>query len=36
VRLPAAYWPILVVTALAYGGLVHVVKRWLVRRGWIE
>jgi len=36
VRLPAAYWPILFVTALAYGGLVHVVKRWLVRRGWIE
>jgi Mg2+-importing ATPase len=35
VKLPALYWPFLVVTLLAYMGLTQAVKTWLLRRGWI-
>ena len=36
VPLPGAYWPVLLVTVLAYGTATHLVKTWLVRRGWID
>ncbi|NBU41430.1 MAG: magnesium-translocating P-type ATPase [Planctomycetia bacterium] len=36
VPLPAGYWPLLVVTVVTYGAVVHVVTRWLVRRAWME
>ena len=35
VPLPRGYWPFLVVTVVAYGLTVSVVKRWLIGRGWI-
>lgn len=35
VPLPAGYWPLLVVTVVTYGAVVHAVTRWLVRRGWM-
>jgi len=34
--LPAAYWPFLVATAVAYACLTHFAKAALVRRGWLE
>ena len=36
VPLPAAWWPVLVATMLAYAAVTHAVKMWLVRRGWID
>ena len=33
--LPGLYWPILLVTLVAYVAVTHAVKMWLVRRGWI-
>ncbi|HWB14648.1 MAG TPA: magnesium-translocating P-type ATPase [Pirellulales bacterium] len=33
--LPAAFWPLLVLTLLSYAVLAHAVKRWLLRRRWI-
>ena len=33
--LPWLYWPILVVTLLAYLTLTQVVKMWLLRKQWI-
>ncbi len=35
VPLPPLYWPILVMTLVCYAVLTHVVKRALVRKGWI-
>ncbi len=34
-RLPAMYWPILMVTLLAYMSLTQVMKVWLLRKKWI-
>jgi Mg2+-importing ATPase len=36
VPLPGAYWPVLVATVAAYATATHLVKTWLVRRGWID
>ena len=36
VPLPPAYWLFLAVTILAYAVVTQGVKRWLVRRGWID
>ena len=36
VPLPAAWWPVLAATILAYLTVTHGVKMWLVRRGWID
>ena len=36
VPLPAAYWPLLGLTLLAYVIVTHAVKMWLVRRRWID
>ncbi len=33
--LPPRYWPILVLTLLCYALLTQVIKKWLLRRGWI-
>ena len=33
--LPQLYWPILMLTLLAYVGLTQIVKVWLLRRKWI-
>jgi Mg2+-importing ATPase len=33
--LPSLYWPILTVTLLAYLGVTHTVKVWLLRKKWI-
>jgi Mg2+-importing ATPase len=35
VRLPGLYWPILLLTLLAYAGLTQSVKVWLLWRKWI-
>jgi P-type Mg2+ transporter len=35
VPLPMAYWPLLLVTLLAYVVLTQGVKVWLLRRNWI-
>ena len=35
VHLPGLYWPILMLTLLAYAGLTQSVKVWLLRRKWI-
>jgi len=34
-QLPAMYWPILLLTLLAYTGLTQAVKVWLLRMKWI-
>jgi Mg2+-importing ATPase len=34
-HLPSLYWPILLLTLLAYMGLTQIVKVWLLRRQWI-
>ena len=34
-ELPTMYWPILLLTLLAYVGLTQSVKRWLLRKHWI-
>jgi hypothetical protein len=34
-HLPTLYWPILVVTMLAYAVLTQLIKVWLLRRKWI-
>jgi Mg2+-importing ATPase len=34
-KLPLMYWPILVLTMLAYVGLTQIMKVWLLRRNWI-
>ena len=34
-HLPRLYWPILLLTLLAYMGLTQVIKVWLLRRKWI-
>ena len=34
-HLPHLYWPILVLTLLAYMGLTQIIKVWLLRRNWI-
>jgi Mg2+-importing ATPase len=34
-HLPRLYWPILVLTLLAYMGLTQTIKVWLLRRNWI-
>ncbi len=34
-RLPGLYWPILMVTLLAYMGLTQIIKFWLLRKKWI-
>ena len=36
VPLPAAWWPVLAATVVAYLAVTHGVKMWLVRRGWID
>ena len=36
VPLPAAFWPLLAMTVAAYVTTAHLIKTWLVRRGWIE
>jgi len=36
VPLPAAWWPVLAATIVAYVAVAHGVKMWLVRRGWID
>ena len=36
VPLPAGWWPVLGLTVAAYVVVVHAVKTWLVRRGWID
>jgi Mg2+-importing ATPase len=36
VPLPAALWPLLLLTMLAYVAVTHGVKMWLVRRAWID
>jgi Mg2+-importing ATPase len=33
--LPRLYWPILLLTLLAYVGLTQVIKVWLLRKKWI-
>ena len=33
--LPALYWPVLLLTLLAYTGLTQLVKVWLLHRNWI-
>jgi P-type Mg2+ transporter len=35
VHLPRLYWPILMLTLLAYMGLTQIIKVWLLRRNWI-
>jgi Mg2+-importing ATPase len=35
VHLPGLYWPILMLTLLAYAVLTQSVKVWLLRRKWI-
>lgn len=35
VQLPRLYWPILMLTLLAYMGLTQAIKVWLLRRHWI-
>ena len=34
-QLPFLYWPILLLTLLAYMGLTQMTKVWLLRKGWI-
>jgi Mg2+-importing ATPase len=34
--LPGMYWPILMLTLLAYVGLTQLTKVWLLRRNWIQ
>ena len=34
-HLPRMYWPILMLTLLAYMGLTQIVKMWLLRKNWI-
>jgi len=34
-HLPRLYWPILLLTLLAYLGLTQIIKVWLLRRKWI-
>ena len=34
-RLPALYWPLLLVTLICYVLLTQAVKSWLIRRSWI-
>jgi P-type Mg2+ transporter len=34
-HLPRMYWPILLLTLLAYMGLTQIIKAWLLRRKWI-
>jgi Mg2+-importing ATPase len=34
-HLPGMYWPILVLTLLAYMGLTQIIKVWLLRMRWI-
>lgn len=34
-RLPGLYWPILLLTLLAYVGLTQIAKVWLLKRKWI-
>lgn len=34
-QLPGMYWPILLITLLAYSGLTQGVKLWLLRTKWI-
>jgi Mg2+-importing ATPase len=36
VPLPAAYWPLLGATLVAYVAVTQGVKMWLVRRHWID
>jgi len=36
VPLPPAWWPVLAATVAAYAAAAHVLKMWLVRRGWID
>jgi len=36
VPLPAMYWPVLLATVGGYAAATHLVKSWLVRRGWID
>ena len=36
VPVPAAWWPVLAATLVAYVAVTHAVKMWLVRRGWID
>jgi P-type Mg2+ transporter len=33
--LPAFYWPLLVLTLVAYTLLTHTLKTWLVSKGWV-
>jgi P-type Mg2+ transporter len=33
--LPALYWPLIVLTLVAYTLLTHTLKAWLVRKGWV-
>jgi Mg2+-importing ATPase len=33
--LPHAYWPLLGLTLGCYAVLTHLVKTWLLRRGWV-
>ena len=35
VRLPGMYWPILLLTLVAYTGLTQAVKIWLLKIKWI-
>jgi Mg2+-importing ATPase len=35
VHLPGLYWPILMLTLLAYSGLTQSVKVWLLWKKWI-
>ena len=34
-HLPLMYWPILMLTLLAYMGLTQIIKVWLLRMRWI-
>jgi Mg2+-importing ATPase len=34
-QLPLLYWPILMLTLLAYMSLTQVTKVWLLRKNWI-
>jgi Mg2+-importing ATPase len=34
-HLPVLYWPILILTLIAYMGLTQIVKLWLLRKKWI-
>ena len=34
-HLPRMYWPILMLTLLAYMGLTQIIKVWLLRMRWI-